>query len=251
MVATRKSASKRKAPVKRRTTRKTASVAKKVTTLARAVKKLNKISYDKVQLSGLPKYNENVVQPYYQYHCEQLLNTWTPVFGYDANDMADVNKFYINSYNMDIRLRQDNEADQIYYSMFFVSLKDEANDPTTFDPLTGQLTLTSGVHYYASDNGRVLLNPRFFNIHKYRRFYMGGRAGDQSAPWLRDLSMKFTPKKRQIYNPKGNVFGVGGLSFPKDPSQNHYLLLFNDDAGADLQTNKINIHNIVAGAIPN
>lgn len=251
-MAVRRSMPSTKRTTKRKTsTKRKASVSKKVATLVRTVKKLNKVSYDKVQLSGIPKYSDNVVQPYYQYHVEQLLNTWSPVFGYDSGDLANVNKFYINSYNMDIRLRQDNEADQIYYTMFFVSLKDEANDPTTFDPATGALTLANGTHYYSSDNGRTMLNPRFFNIHKYRRFYMGGRAGDQSAPWLRDLSLKFTPKKRLITNPRGNVFGVSGLSFPKDPSQNHFLLLFNDDAGGDLQTNKVNIHNVIAGAIPN
>jgi len=249
MPVTRKTAPKRKTPVKR--TMKTASVAKKVSTLTRTVKKLTQISYDKLALAGTPKYNDNVVQPYYQYHVESLMNSWTPVWGLDSADIQNVNKLYINSYNFDMRLRQDNEADQIYYSMFFVSLKDQGADSTTFDPATGTLTLAAGIHYYASDNGRVLLNPRFFNIHKYRRFYMGGRPGDQSAPWLRDLSFKFTPKKRLIENPKGNVFGLSGLSFPKDPSQNHFVLLFNDDAGGDLQTNKINIHNLVSAAIPN
>ena len=247
----RKIAPRRKAPTRRAAPKKTASVAKKVTTLARTVKKLTKISYDKISMHGVPSLNTNVTLPYFQYHIEDIMNSWTPIFGYDSADLQNVNKVYINSYNVDMRLRQDNEADLIYYSMFVVSLKDQAADSTTFDPATGQLTLAPNIHYYAGDNGRVLINTRFFNIHKYKRFYMGGRTGDQSAPCLRDLSFKLTPKKKLIENPRGNVFGVSGLTFPKDPSQNHFILLFNDDAGADLQTNKVNISNLISAAIPN
>jgi hypothetical protein len=240
----------RKVAPKRRAASKK-SMTKKVTALARTVKKLATVSYDKVNMS-LVTSSVGVVQPYYQYHINNIMSSWTPVFGYDAGDLSDVNKCYVNSYKIDARISQGSEADQIYYSMFVVSLKDDAADSTTFDPATGALNLASGTHYTTlGANGKVLINPRMFNIHSYKRFYMGGRAGDQSAPCLRDVSFTIVPKQKLITNPKGNIFGIGGLSFPKDPSKNYYLLLFNDDSGADFQVNTITVGGLASCAIPN
>lgn len=250
MVMPRKTAPKRKTPMRRAAPKKT-SVVKKVATLTRAVKKLNKISYDKVNFRIAEDIDVSVTQPYYQFHVNKLTNAWAPVFGYDSNDIDEVNKVYVNSYKLDMRLNQSSEADLMYYSAFVVSLKDQAADSTTFDPATGALTLTAGLQYTTlGANGKVLVNPSFFNIHAYKRFYMGGRAGDQSAPVLRDLSFTIVPKQKLITNPRGNVFGVGGLSFPKDPSQNYFVLLFNDDSGADLQVNRVNISGLASCAIP-
>ena len=250
-MAYRKTAPKRKAPVRRRAPAKK-SVAKKVTTLAKQVKKLTTISYDKVAMKTIETAYTGMTQPFYQYHINNLMSAWTPIFGYDSNDFSNVNKVYVNSYKVDARILQGSEADAIWYTAFVVSLKDDAADSTTFDPATGILTLTNGVHYTTlGGNGKVLVNPRVFNIHSYKRFYMGGRPGDQSAPVVRDLSFTIVPKQKLITNPKGNVFGTGGLSFPKDPSKNYYMLLFNDDLGSDLQTNNITIGAVANMAIPN
>jgi len=233
---------------KTRKPRTTAEVAK----LKAAVAKLNKVSYDKVNMRTIEAGSASVTQPFYQYHINNLMNAWTPIFGYDANDFSNVNKVYVNSYKVDARLIQATEADLIWYSSFVVSLKDDGADSTTFDPATGILTLTPGVHYTTlAGNGKVLVNPRFFNIHSYKRFYMGGRPGDQSAPANKDLSFTIVPKQKLITNPKGNIFGTGGLSFPKDPSKNYYMLLFNDDNGGDFQVNTINIAGMASLAIPN
>lgn len=249
-MAFRKTAPKRKVPVRRAPAKK--SVTKKVATLSRQVQKLSKVSYDKVQMQILPQSYASVTQPYFQYHLNNLTSSWTPIFGYDANDVSTANKMYVNSYKVDARLTQDSEADLIWYTMFVVSLKDDGADSTTFDPATGQLTLTDNIHYNrAPTNGKVIVNPRFFNIHKYKRFYMGGRAGDQSAPVTRDLSFTIVPKQKMVTNPKGNIFGIGGLAFPKDPSKNYYMILFNDDLGTDLQVNKIVAGGIASIAIPN
>lgn len=250
-MAYRKTAPKRKAPVRRASTKKT-SVVKKVATLSRQVKKLNKVSYDKVQMQISGFNNTAVTTPYYQYHINNLTQSWAPMFGYDANDVSTVNKMYVNSYKVDARLKQASEADLIWYTAFIVSLKDDGADSTTFDPATGQLTLTVNTHYnLLGAAGKAFLNPRFFNIHSYKRFSMGGRAGDQSNPVQRDLSFTIVPKQKMVTNPKGNIFGVGGLSFPKDPSKNYYLLLFNDDLGSDLQYNEITIGGMATIAIPN
>lgn len=230
------------------------SLTAKVATLSKVVKKLDTVSYDKVKLIMSGEADFSVVQPFYQYHLNRAMNTWSAIFGTSNTDIAEADKAMINSYKLDVRLTQSNEADRIFYSMFIVSLKDQAADSTTFGPGTGALTLADSTHYQTlGSEGRVLLNPKFFNIHHYKRFTMGGRAGDQSTPETRDISFTVVPPKNNnvIVNPRGNVFRNASFTFPKDPSQNYYLLLFNDDSGADLQTNKIWINGLCSASIPN
>jgi len=226
------------------------SVAAKVATLTKQVKKLNKISYDKVTVTLPFQSNGAVTQPYYQYHINGQMNTWAAIFGSNTTDIINVDKVYVNNYTVDMRLTQDNEPDRIFYTVFLVSLKDQAADANTFDPATGSLQLLDSIHYQTlSTNGRILLNTKFFNIHSMKRFTMGGRAGDQSAPEIKDLSFKVVPKQKLIVNPRGNVLQNAAFTFPKDPSQNYYMLVFNDDSGADLQTNKMYVGGLANLAI--
>lgn len=229
------------------------TLTKKVATLQRTVKKLNKVSYDRVQMIMQGEADVSIVQPYYQWHLQRQMNNWTAVFGSTNTDIAECNKAYINSYKVDARIVQSNEPDRIFYSMFIVSLKDQGADSTTFDPLTGQLTLADSTHYQTlGSNGRVLLNPKFFNIHAYKRFTMGGTsATSQGVLETKDISFTIKPRQRLVENPRGNVFRNASFAFPKDPSQNYYVLLFNDDSGADLQTNKIYVNGLASVAIPN
>jgi len=232
------------------------TVAAKVATLAKAVKKLNKISYDKHMLIMGQVTGGNVLQPYFQYALCNGMNTWGPTFGSNTADFADVQKMYVNSYNLDIRLHQAGESDRIAYTAFIVSLKDEAADASTLDPLDGKLVLADDVHYRTlGGNGRVLMNPKMFNIHSMKRFTMGGRAGDQSTPETRNLSFKIVPKEKLIINTRGNIFGSAaspnnGLTYPKNPSQNYYFLLFNDDSLGDLAANQIFVGGLASVAIP-
>jgi len=248
----KKSPAKKPYASKTKKPRTTAEVAK----LKAAVAKLNKISYDKHTLVMGANADANVIQPYYQYAICNGMNTWPAVFGANTADLADVQKMYVNSYKLDVRLSQGPESDRIFYSAFIVSLKDEAADASTFDPLDGKLVLSDSLHYQpVGSNGRVLLNPKMFNIHHYKRFTMGGRAGDQSTPETRDLSFTIVPKQKLIVNTRGNIFGSAaspnnGLTYPKDPSQNYFFLLFNDDSLADAAANRIWIGGLASVAIP-
>jgi len=231
--------------------KKTPTVATKVATLVKQVKKLNKISYDRVTMVMTQGANLAVTKPYFIANLCGQMSTWAPTFGSNDADVNNADKVYINSYKWDVRLSQGSEADRIYYSYFLISLKDQANDSSTFDPATGGLQLVDGTHFRTlSTDGRVLLNPKFFNIHRYKRFTMGGRPGDQSAPETRDLSFTIVPKQKLITNPRGNVFGNAAHSFPRDPSQNYFFILFNDDSGADLQVNTISIGGLASVAVP-
>jgi len=247
----RKSDVKRAAPKRARAPAKKPT-AKTVATLVKQVKKLNTISYDKITLSMSTAEDEAVVLPYYQFHVNKRMDLWTPIFGSNNTDSSNADKIYVNSYKMDVRLIQSNEADRIFYTMFIVSLKDDANDATTFDPATGNLTLANGVHYQTlSTNGRVLVNQKFFNIHQYKRFEMGGRPGDQSTPETRDLSFTIVPKQKKIVNPRGNCLGNATYTHPKDPSQNYYMLLFNDDSLGDFAANRVYVGGLASVAVPN
>lgn len=222
-----------------------------VAKLKAAVAKLNKISYDKVTCTLTAQAAGSVTQPYYQYHVNGAMNNWSAIFGSNSADISNLDRIYVNSYTVDMRLVQDNEADRIFYTVFLVSLKDQAADATTFDPATGSLQLSDNIHYQTlSTNGRVLLNTKFFNIHNMKRFTMGGRVNDQSTPETKDLSFKILPKQKLIVNPRGNVLQNSAFAFPKDPSQNYYMLVFNDDLGTDLQTNKMYVGGLANIAVP-
>lgn len=254
MAWTRRSAAPKKAPMKKRTsTKKVAPVAKKVAALARQVKKLNTISYDKVDFIHTSANGQFLVNPYNQYLLSGGLNVMSPLWGYNSSDVANVDKAYLNSKDVYVSIRQNNEPNLIRYTLFLVSLKDAGADSTTFDPATGALTLTNGTHYTNIVSDQVRVSPRYFNIHAMRRFTMGyeGSAGPTADTHSeRRFVFKLTPKQKLIQNPKGNVFANGSFLFPKDPSQNYWLLVFNDNAGADLENNKIDVNTVDHFAIP-
>lgn len=233
----------------------TKTVKSQVARLTKQVKKLNKVSYDQVTLR-MGNSQAFVQAPYYVYNCTNGMNTWGPIFGSDATDIAAVQKMYVNSYKFDVRLTQSSEPDLIFYIAFVVSLKDQANDAQTWlNSTTGALVLTPGIHYEALGNdGRVMMNTKYFNIHSQKRFYLGGRPNDQSAPAVKDLSFTIKPKQKLVENPGGNIFGTisgrNGLAFPRDPSQNYFFILFNDNAGADFENNFVNMSGLAQVAIP-
>lgn len=230
--------------------KKTPTISRKVATLSKQVAKLNKISYEKHALVINGDTATSVTAPFYSFHINRRMDLWNPVFGSAIDEVSITNKMYLNSIKIDCRLSQETEADRIFYSMFIVSLKDQGADSSTFDPATGALFMTDGVQYVSlGQNGRVLVNPNFFNIHSYKRFTMGGRPGDQSTPETRDLSFTIVPKQKLIENPRGNVLRNALFTHPKDPSQNYYFLLFNDDSGLDLQVNRVNINGIASIAV--
>jgi len=226
-----------------------------VVKLKAAVKKLNAVSYDKVALR-MGNSQAFVQNPYYVYNITNGMNTWGPIFGSDSSDLTNVQKMYVNSYKLDVRLNQGSEPDLTYYTAFIVSLKDQSNDVQTWlNSTTGALVMTPGIHYTdLGTDGRVLMNKKYFNIHAFKRFYMGGRPGDQSAPACKDISFTIKPKQRTIENPGGNIFGTisgrNGLAFPRDPSQNYFFILFNDNSGIDFENNLLHISGLCQCAIP-
>jgi len=237
----------------RKGAKKAPKASKALATLKSQVAKLTKVSYSKIDFNHTPAVNVNLATPYNQQLVSGGFNTMAPLWGYSSTDVNTVDKAYLNSKDVYVSVRQNNEPNLIRYTMFLVSLKDEGADTTTFDPATGALTLASGTHYTNIASDQVRVSPRFFNIHAMRRFTMGyeGTAGPTADTLSeRRFVFKIKPKSKMIVNPKGNVFANAAFTFPKDPSQNYWVLLFNDNAGADLENNRLDISVIDHFAIP-
>lgn len=231
----------------RKGAKKSDKASKDLAVLKSQVAKLSKISYDKVDFIHTSASSTSVATPYFQALVSGGLNTMAPLWGYSSTDVANADKAYLNSKDVYVSVRQNNEPNLIRYTMFVVSLKDAGADSTTFDPLTGSLTLANGTHYTNIVSDQVRISPRFFNIHAMRRFTMGyeGTAGPTADTVSeRRFVFKLKPKQKLINNPKGNVFGNASFTFPKDPSQNYWVLLFNDNASADLENNKVDINTV-------
>lgn len=228
-------------------------VDKKVKALTKKVATLAKVSYDKVDTWSSYAANFNMTATYNAFNISRINTHCAPIWGYVAADLAQSNKAYLNSKDIKISVRQKNEIDLIRYSMFIVSLKDQAANTTLFDPASRQLTLVgSGQDYVTIASDQVMLNPESFTVHHVKRFTMGHEGTSPTADTFSEKRFAFTikPKQKLIHNPTGNMFANASFPSPVDPSQNYFVILFNDNAGADLQYNQVDIQVIDHWAIP-
>lgn len=166
----------------------------------------------------------------------------TPVFGTDAADTYN-NSAILRSFGVDCVLSMANEKDLVTYTIMLVSPKDLIG--SAFDMTTGLLSLTSGTHYTITD-GMAMVNKEFFTIHKIWRKATGNNGlvpgsvytNAGFAPINADdsrLRHRWYFKHRynkKVFNPVGNW---GGLICPRDPSDNVFLLIFNDNSTVDLE----------------
>lgn len=226
------------------------SVVKKVAALSRQVSKLNSVAMNRLMYSAQTSFNCATALGLPSYNATPLLkfDNWTRVFGTDADDETQ-KKALLRKINLNWQILT-NEPDARYYSMFVVSLKDEASPLLNTDGTLA--TLTQGTHY--SDPGGqgsgTLLNLKFFNIHYHRRFHLGVvpqvKAAVAPAGAVQNIGMTNKDSTRigkvnltlgkngmRIINPSGDwKAGV----YPKDPSKNYYFLTFwSGDSTADLE----------------
>lgn len=235
-----------------------ATVAKKVATLARQVKKLNKVSYEKLTTVSSVASGENLTASYNVWNCSRLSPNSSgyaiPIFGKNATEISEVNKAYLNSKDIYVSIRQASEPNLVRMTMFLVSLKDQGATTTVFDPASRQLVLTGTSDWTAYQAEHALLNPDIFTVHATRRFTMGyeGSAGPMADTYAQ-RRFKFTIKPRQklIQNPVGNVFNTSTFASPTDPSQNYFVIIFNDNASLDLEFPKADITVYDHWALPN
>lgn len=218
------------------------------------VKRLERVNRRKTQTHIVQmRPSQNLVSDYNSIN----LSNWSPVSGYQPmfgtveDDLKDANSFYHKSMGIDMYYYLNNETENITYTVFLVSLKDQIG--SAFNPSTGALSLTADVHYVkntsaAGYGGLVMLNKGCFNIHKIARFTLGnnGQVASTSSGKLQygvDRRMYWKWKPRcLVRNPIGNVRGQ--LS-SVDPSKCYYLLIFNDNSVLDAQAQSVQI-NVVS-----
>lgn len=166
-------------------------------------------------------------------------NAMVPTFGTDADDDNNY-KIVHKSFGMDMYISLENlinnEEETITFTCFLVSLKDHIGP--AFNQSTGVLSLTNGVHYY-SQAGLTLLNKKCFNIHKVKRRVLTNHGTALTGPSAQTQGgtdfrfyWKWSPNQ-VIQNPAGDW---KALSTALDPSKQYYLLIFNDNSAADLES---------------
>lgn len=169
------------------------------------------------------------------------LTNWSPTFGASADDNEQPSAIW-KSTGMDMLFRSYSEPTEVNFTVFLVRCKDVM--APYINLTTGAVTLTAGTHYVSSASGTqvaaglVMLNKKFFQILKIKRFTLGNNGttlGQPSAQTQygtdRRIYMKFSPNTK-ISNPNGNW---ASTACPQDPSQNYLLLVFNNNATADAE----------------
>lgn len=217
----------------------------KITKLARTVRRLQRRVNTGGEIVNLGQVIDNVVTADYAEFNITGYSAQNLIFGSGADDVEQNSVRHIST-GLDILVDANTEDDNIVYTAFLVSLKDEAAPAMNFS--TGFLTLTSGVHYQFLD-GQVLLNKKYFKIHKYKRLITGnygtafGTASAATGPTRNQH--RFYWKQIIGTRPRNPVGNWNTLACPRDPSQNYFFLLFNNNSGLDLENPRWSL-NIVS-----
>lgn len=211
-----------------------------IASLQRQVRQLNAVAMNRLHYSGndtffcanatgVPSYNATPLTRF---------STWTRIFGTDADDETQ-KKALIRKCSLNWQITTS-EPDARWYSVFLVSLKDEASDLLNSDGTLA--SLAQGTHYSdpQGQGSGTLLNLKFFNIHYHRRFSLGVqpqvKAAVAPAGAVQNIGM--TTKDSTRIGKANIVYGKNGIRvlnpsgdwkagvFPKDPSKNYYFLTF-------------------------
>lgn len=225
----RKGRSKLGAMAKGRTT-KTQALAKAVRTLQRQMRtSTSYLNYSQVVNTG-------ITADYLTIKLSNYAN-WTRVFGTDANDDTG-NRMKHNSIGIDAYISLENtvnEPDTTGFTCFLVSLKDEIGG--YLDQATGNLALSPNIHY-TIQGGLVMLNKNVFNIHRIKRFVLTNHGQSLSNP---SAQSQYGSDRRFYWKIKPNKMikcayaDWKAVQCSQDPSDNYYVLIFNDNSSVDLQ----------------
>lgn len=224
--------------------------------LARDVSKLKAVAMNRINYFGGQQFECSTVAGTASYNATPLMkfNNWTRIFGTDADDES--NKQCLIRKLAGQWTITTNEPDNRSYSMFVVSLKDEASELLNAD---GTLAaLTAGTHYSLGfgQGSNCLLNLKLFNIHYHKRFMLGvvPQVKSAVAPAGAVQNIGTSTSSTQRFG-KFNLRLGRGLFIknpvqdwkagvhPKDPSKNYYVLTFwSGDSNVDLEVPTMSVH---------
>lgn len=180
------------------------------------------------------------------------MSSWNNVFGSGTDDENNPDAIW-KSFGLDMKFASYNEFDTINFTVFLVKCKDSMAPYVNLG--TGAVTLTAGTHYVDSytggtnayANGLVMVNKKFFDIVKIRRFSLGNYQTTTSSPAAQtqfgtDRRMYFKVALNiKISNPSGSWKGTG---CPQDPSSVYLLMVFNNNSTADAESPRLT-YNVV------
>lgn len=133
--------------------------------------------------------------------------------------------------DMDFLLEAASENDGVTFTMYLVSPKNTAQD-VMFDGATGQLNIAQAEHY-SYHSGVAFVNPDCWTIHRrWSAFFPPHAVGEVSKTLFK--------RKRVTIRPNTFIKNIRGdfkdLVCPQKPSQNYYLLVFNNNSISDLES---------------
>lgn len=213
-----------------------------ITTLAKAVKSIQlKMKRKSVFLNYGQQFDKELSSDVDIFKLSNYSN-WNAIFGVGAND-SECKKMIHKSFGLDMYLNSSTEPDPIQFTIFLVSLKDSVRG-AAFNNSTGALSLSSGFDYYAQ-NGLVLLNKDLFNIHNIKRCVLGNNGvglGSSTAQTQYGTDRRYYMKMRCNKTVMSTTGDWKALDCSQDPSDNYYLLIFNDNGILDAQNPRVRIN---------
>jgi len=217
-----------------------------ITTLAKAVKSIQlKMKQKTVMLNYGYNYDNTLISgDVDRFHLSNY-SQWANIFGASSDDAAG-NKMIHKGFGIDMYINASTETDPTHFTVFLVSLKDDIR-AGAFNTSSGALSLVSNVDYYTQGGGFTMLNKKSFNIHGVRRFTLGNNGvglGSSTA------QTQYGTDRRIFMKVKCNKVvtntGAGGgnwkdLPCSQDPSDNFYVLVFNDNGIFDATYPRVRI----------
>lgn len=226
--------------------RKTYKKSRTIRALSKAVTRISRIQRGQVNSILLGQQGvTNINQPYTTIQIDNF-NALTPVFGTALGDYNDVDKAFWKSWSCQFKLESWDEEENIQVTAFLVSLQKSASN--MYDSGTGNLAaLTAGTHYY-NYGGMCMLSKKIFRIHRIKTFTVGNNSAaltTAGAPMWSGTTLyqgywKIKPKA-YIRNPSANFVGLGASL---DPTQQYYMIVFNNNSGADAENPRLSYNMI-------
>jgi len=202
-----------------------------ITTLAKAVKSIQrKMKAKTIMLNYGHKVDYQLLSSNVDYFLLSNYSVWNGIFGAGAND-SEANKFIHKSMGIDMYFNSQSETDQINFTVMIVSLKNRKQGFNT----NGSITLTENIDYHQQD-ALAMVNKNNFNIHFLKRFTLGNNGvglGSSTAQTQYGTDRRFYAKitcNKSVENSSGDW---KSLACSPDPSDNYYLLVFNDNGLLD------------------
>lgn len=214
-----------------------------ITTLAKAVKNIQlKMKQKTIMLNYGQQFDNSLISGDFDQFKLSNYSAWTPIFGASGDD-GTANKMIHKSFGLDMYINANSESDETHFTVFLVSLKDDMRG-AGFNNTNGTLSLSSGFDYYQT-SGFTMLNKKNFNIHGIRRFTLGNNGvglGSSTAQTQYGTDRRVYLKMRcnkTVTNSTGNWRDLG---CSPDPSDNYYLLVFNDNGIFDATYPRVRIN---------